>query len=446
MEDLIGGLSSSSDDDSGPIVIMPPSFHRGIASDDVIENHHPRIITDSLDNDLLENHRRHFIIPNCLDELIDLPSIDNQRRRTMTDGLNDNTSMPVIDIPINHRRRRNNHRRNNQRTDFIEIRPTPQEDDEYIRPIRQVKTVKDMLRWTHNLSSGVIPTSDRHSVDPHSFDEERKKFLSNVFSTMSVNVQEEMNNAINILHDNNKQLSDYDMAFDIIAEYVDNIDYANDFEKLGGFHIFLPCLRSEHPTVRIKTCELITTLVQNNPYCQEKLMENINYLRALISLVENDLDDEVRVKALTAISSLVRNSVTVFWKFIELGGKDLIINVLKASNSKLQIKAVFIICSTCQMGNDVAEMYIDNGVVELISSIIMVMGKKYGIFHHDLFLSTLNQLLRMSPVRVKEICSSLEDFKQSLTSLKDITYSDPDESRYQEEKDQVVLLMETLAL
>jgi len=32
-------------------------------------------------------------------------------------------------------------------------------------------------------------------------------------------------------------------------------------------------------------------------------MENINYLRALISLVENDLDDEVRVKALTAISS-----------------------------------------------------------------------------------------------------------------------------------------------
>lgn len=76
-------------------------------------------------------------------------------------------------------------------------------------------------------------------------------------------------------------------------------------------------------------------------------------------------------------------------------------------------------------------MYIDNGIVELISSIIMVMGKKYGIFHHELFLSTLNQLLRMSPVRVKEICSSLEDFKQSLTSLKDITYSDPDESRYQ---------------
>lgn len=444
MEDLIDGfISSSSDDDSGPIVIIPPpSFHRGNASNNVIENHHPRIITDSLDDNVLENRRR---IQDCLDDLIDMPSIANQSRRIMTDGLNDSTSLPVIDNPFQHNRRRNNHRRNNQRNDFIEIRSAAQ-DDQYIQPIRQVKTVKDMLRWTHNLSSSVIPTRDRHSVDPNSFDEERKKFLSNVFSNMSVNVQEEMNNAINILHDNNKQLSDYDMAFDIIAEYVDKIDYANDFEKLGGFHIFLPCLRSEHPTVRIKTCELITTLVQNNPYCQEKLMENINYLRALISLVENDLDDEVRIKALTAISSLVRNIVTVFWKFIELGGKDLIINVLKASNSTLQIKAVFIICSTCQMGNDVAEMYIDNGVVELISSIIMVMGEKYAIFHHDLLLSTLNQLLRMSPVRVKEICSSLEDFKQTLISLKDITYSDPDESRYKEEKDQVVLLMETLAL
>lgn len=32
-------------------------------------------------------------------------------------------------------------------------------------------------------------------------------------------------------------------------------------------------------------------------------MENPNYPRALISMVENDLNDEVRVKALAAISS-----------------------------------------------------------------------------------------------------------------------------------------------
>jgi len=73
-------------------------------------------------------------------------------------------------------------------------------------------------------------------------------------------------------------------------------------------------------------------------------------------------------------------------------------------------------------------MYVDNGVVEIITSIIMGMEKKFEPFHHELFLSTLNQLIRLSPVRVKEICTSLEDFKLALTSLRD-SYSN--ESRYQ---------------
>jgi len=80
-------------------------------------------------------------------------------------------------------------------------------------------------------------------------------------------------------------------------------NYFSDFEKLGGFHIFLPCIRSEHPTVRVKMCELIAKLVQHNPYCQEKFMENTKYPKALISMVENDPNDEVRIKALAAISS-----------------------------------------------------------------------------------------------------------------------------------------------
>lgn len=44
---------------------------------------------------------------------------------------------------------------------------------------------------------------------------------------MSVNVHEEMNNSINILLDSKKHVEDYEYAFDIIEEYVDNIDYAN---------------------------------------------------------------------------------------------------------------------------------------------------------------------------------------------------------------------------
>lgn len=73
-------------------------------------------------------------------------------------------------------------------------------------------------------------------------------------------------------------------------------------------------------------------------------------------------------------------------------------------------------------------MYVDNGVVEIIISIIMGLKINFETHHHELFLSTLNQLIQMSPVKVKQICSSVEDFKSSLISLRD---SYTDESKHQ---------------
>jgi hypothetical protein len=137
-----------------------------------------------------------------------------------------------------------------------------------------------------------------------------------------------MNNFINILIKNNKRVEELNFALDVIHNIIDKTDYANgtnvlfhfsfypykhmnltkyfsDFVLLGGFHIFIPCFRSEHPSVRIKICEFIFKLVQNNPYCQKKFMENTNCLKllALMYMVENDNNYEVRTKALFAIYS-----------------------------------------------------------------------------------------------------------------------------------------------
>lgn len=67
--------------------------------------------------------------------------------------------------------------------------------------------------------------------------------------------------------------------------------------------MILPCLKSVYPTVRSKTAELISTIVQHNPYCQDKFIEIPAYMRFLMSLVENDSVEDVRVKAFLAISS-----------------------------------------------------------------------------------------------------------------------------------------------
>lgn len=82
-----------------------------------------------------------------------------------------------------------------------------------------------------------------------------------------------------------------------------NMFFSPDFQKLGGFQVIIPGLTSEHKTLRCKTSELISTVVQHNAYCQDKFMEEPKFIDLLIDLVKNDLIDEVRIKSLHAISS-----------------------------------------------------------------------------------------------------------------------------------------------
>lgn len=74
------------------------------------------------------------------------------------------------------------------------------------------------------------------------------------------------------------------------------------------------------------------------------------------------------------------------------------------------------------------DMYVENGVVEILCEIIVNMQKSLEEHHHELFLSSLNQLLRMSPASVKEICIKVQDLSRALCGLRD---SYPDDSTYQ---------------
>lgn len=95
--------------------------------------------------------------------------------------------------------------------------------------------------------------------------------------------------------------SEYETALEILADYVDSADVANDFYKIGGFSIFGPSLNSPHSGIRWRVANLIAELTQNNPFCQERILE-AGYMPILLSMVDTDPSDMARVKALYAIS------------------------------------------------------------------------------------------------------------------------------------------------
>lgn len=54
-------------------------------------------------------------------------------------------------------------------------------------------------------------------------------------------------------------------------------------------------------SLRWRAADILAVCVQNNPYCQKAAME-MNILPTLTSLLETDQLDQVRIKALYAIS------------------------------------------------------------------------------------------------------------------------------------------------
>lgn len=123
---------------------------------------------------------------------------------------------------------------------------------------------------------------------------------------MAVNVIEELQNDVKLLR-NVVELrveddpSQYEAALDKIADLADSMDVANDFYKIGGFSVFGPCLNSPHSGIRWRVANLIAELTQNNPFCQEKVLE-AGFMPILLSIVDTDPSDMARIKALYAVS------------------------------------------------------------------------------------------------------------------------------------------------
>ena len=76
---------------------------------------------------------------------------------------------------------------------------------------------------------------------------------------------------------------------------------SSDFQKMGAYGVVQGLLQSEHADIRWRAAQLIATVVQNNPHCQQKALET-QLLPLLVHLVDTDANMLVRVKALYAIS------------------------------------------------------------------------------------------------------------------------------------------------
>ncbi|XP_014292604.1 hsp70-binding protein 1 isoform X2 [Halyomorpha halys] len=245
----------------------------------------------------------------------------------------------------------------------------------------------------------------------------RRRFLEEVLKSMTVDMAKELADAINKLKtmenpETTLESSEYEAALDTISDFVDHIDAAIDFFKLGGFDIVHTCLQSTCPGVRSRMADVVAVCTQNNPFCQGHAV-TMNFLPRLLNIVEHDSDDECKLKAFYAVSCIVRDNSEALTQFSNLDGFSVVLRSMNSNNERLIVKAAFFTTSMLSKNVELRDDLVRMGFVE---KLIRLLKSPHGT-PHEHFASSLVWLVQNNE-EAQDICKRPEyHFEMTLRQL-----------------------------
>ncbi|ESQ45309.1 hypothetical protein EUTSA_v10010449mg [Eutrema salsugineum] len=149
--------------------------------------------------------------------------------------------------------------------------------------------------------------------------------------------------AIDDLNNLSLSLEDRHRALQELLILVEPIDNANDLSKSGGLKVVAGELNHSDPEVRKLAAWVLGKASQNNPFVQEQVLE-LGALTTLIKMVNSSSAEEA-VKALFAVSALIRNNIAAQDMFYAERGYIMLQDVMSngSLDIKLRRKAVFLV-------------------------------------------------------------------------------------------------------
>ena len=144
---------------------------------------------------------------------------------------------------------------------------------------------------------------------------------------------------------------------------------ACNFHKIGGFVAIKQCLVSPHASLRSGGSHLVGEIGQNNPYCQQRFLEE-GFLQMLLDQLDKDTDPHCQVKALYAVSCLVRESKEGLAKLAELDGWSVLVRSLQRDDAKLRTKGCFFIGAVATAAPEMVEEMVSTGLVLHLATLL----------------------------------------------------------------------------
>ncbi|XP_011004315.1 PREDICTED: hsp70 nucleotide exchange factor FES1 [Populus euphratica] len=233
-----------------------------------------------------------------------------------------------------------------------------------------------------------------------------------------------MHMAIDDLNNSSSSSEDRQRALQELLILVEPLDNANDLNKLGGLAIVIQELDHPDQDIRRLSAWVLGKACQNNALVQKQILE-LGALSKLIKMVKSSSIEEA-IKALYAVSTLIRNNLAGQESFYAEDGDAMLQEILSNSSNDIRLrrKAVSVV-------SDLAEYQLENiirsespcfrnrfflkSIVDLTASTDLDLQEKALVA-----IKNLLQLKTTEALVLKDLCNldgSLERMRQQLLDL-----------------------------
>ncbi|KAL7913802.1 nucleotide exchange factor Fes1 domain-containing protein [Trichoderma velutinum] len=170
------------------------------------------------------------------------------------------------------------------------------------------KRLNDLLRWsienTENTESPNDPSTGAQAQAPPATNLTPELMAALMGGPSDADL---MKGSMELINDPEVTLENKLIAFDNFEQLIENLDNANNIANLDLWTPLLEHLRNEERELRKMAAWCVGTAVQNNERTQERLLA-MGGLTPLVEMaLKEDEGEDVRRKAIYALSSAVRN-------------------------------------------------------------------------------------------------------------------------------------------
>lgn len=196
-----------------------------------------------------------------------------------------------------------------------------------------------MLQWAIGHSDPAKLELKAHDVQQLSTDELQKRQMEIKELVEKLEMPSDaklMRIAIDDLNNSSLSLEDHLRALEELLILVEAIDNANDLHKLGGLASVIRELSNSDPGIRVACAWIVGKASQNNPVVQNQVLE-LGALPKLMTMVKSSFIEEEAVKALYAVSAIIRNNLNGLKLFYSEGGDLMLQGILSNASADVRL-------------------------------------------------------------------------------------------------------------